>query len=357
MKQIFLICALSLIIGNVFSQKSEITFKTESHDFGTIKEIDGIKDFKFELTNTGQAPLMILKVKPSCGCTSTDYTKQPILPGKSGYIIASYNPKGRPGKFNKTITVTTNAENPTKIISFSGSVIPMEKGLDELYPVSFNGVKFQSRDLMLMKVKNTEILSDTFGIYNASEKPAKVTFSNMPAHIKIKAYPEVLKPQQKGYIKLEFDGGKSGEWGYTREQVSVVINDEEIKDNKVTVSTTVVEDFTKLTPAEIEKAPKLNIAEKTHDFGEVKQGEKTKYTFEFTNDGKSDLLIRKIKSNYSYVTAKLDKTKIKPGEKGSIAVEFDTKGKRGKQSCNITLISNDPLKSSTLLLVKSQVVE
>ena len=99
----------------------------------------------------------------------------------------------------------------------------------------------------------------------------------------------------------------------------------------------------------------MRLTNKRHDFGEVKQGEKLQCTFEFKNEGKSDLEIRKIKPNFSYVKATIDKTTIKANEKAIINVVFDTKGKRGKQSCNIKLITNDPKKSSNLLYVKAKV--
>ena len=355
MKNLYLLVTVFLIVGSVYSQKATIKFKHEKHDFGTIKEVDGKKDYKFEFTNTGKAPLMILKVKPSCGCTSTDYTKQPILPGKDGYIIASYDPKGRPGKFNKSIAVTTNADVPTKKISFSGTVIPKKKGIAEMYPVSFNGLRFKSKDFMLMKVKNTEVKTDTFGFVNTGEQLAKLSFSNIPSFVKIQFFPESVKPKQKGYVKVSYDGSKVGKWGYVRDQIYLMINGEKVKNNMFTITTTISEDFTKLSPSEIVNAPKLKLDKKKVDFGEVSAGDLLKCNFELTNEGKSDLVVRKLKANYSFVKTTLDKTTIKPNETVILKVEFDTKGKRGRQSCNIKLITNDPKRSSNLLFVRARV--
>lgn len=88
--------------------KTTIEFKTTTHDFGTLQEGDpAVAEFTFK--NTGKEPLIIQNVKPSCGCTTPYWSKDPIAPGKTGVIKASYGTKGRPGNFNKSVTVTSTA--------------------------------------------------------------------------------------------------------------------------------------------------------------------------------------------------------------------------------------------------------
>lgn len=106
-------------------KEAAIKFKNKTHDFGTIKEADGKVTCKFEFTNTGTAPLVIVSATASCGCTKPVFEEQPIQPGKSSEIRVSYNPAGRPGEFNKNITVKTNAPGAKKVVlKISGVVIP-----------------------------------------------------------------------------------------------------------------------------------------------------------------------------------------------------------------------------------------
>ena len=89
-------------------------------DFGNIpfgKPVSGT----FEVTNIGSETLVIKKVQGSCGCTATDYTKEPILPGEKGSILATYNAKTM-GSFNKTISVYTNAQEDPFILTVKGNV-------------------------------------------------------------------------------------------------------------------------------------------------------------------------------------------------------------------------------------------
>lgn len=102
-------------------------FMEESFDFGG-EIIDGEKvTHKFTFTNEGATPLIIEGVKASCGCTTPDWPKQPIAPGKTGEITATYNSKGRIGKFNKAIRITSNAATPTKVLYIKGAVIKANK--------------------------------------------------------------------------------------------------------------------------------------------------------------------------------------------------------------------------------------
>jgi len=102
----------------------EITFVKNLHDFGEIPNAgDGTYDFEFK--NTGKEPLTITNVRTSCGCTTPSWPKEPIAKGKTGVIKVKYDTK-RVGNFTKTITVTSNAKNPSEVLTIKGKVLPQE---------------------------------------------------------------------------------------------------------------------------------------------------------------------------------------------------------------------------------------
>ena len=94
-------------------------FEAETHNFGTVAE-GPTADYSFTFLNTGTEPIVIQRVQPACGCTAADWSKEPVMPGQKGYAKAVYNTQGRPGPFNKTVTVLTNAG--AKVLSFTGEV-------------------------------------------------------------------------------------------------------------------------------------------------------------------------------------------------------------------------------------------
>lgn len=92
-------------------------------EFGVIKKGEQ-KEHTYEITNTGANPLIISQVKPGCGCTVPDYTKEPILPGKKGMITLKFDSSSFDGLVNKQAEVYANVEKAPMIISFSADVQP-----------------------------------------------------------------------------------------------------------------------------------------------------------------------------------------------------------------------------------------
>lgn len=103
---------------------AQASFPEKTHDFGIIKEEKGPVSTVFEVINTGNKPLIIVDVTVSCGCTTHEYTKKPIAPGKRGKIKVFYNPAGRPGAFRKDIKVRTNGRERRTTLFIEGTTIP-----------------------------------------------------------------------------------------------------------------------------------------------------------------------------------------------------------------------------------------
>lgn len=100
---------------------SALAVEKEYH-FGTIQKGDSI-DHAFTIANTGSDPLIIKMVKASCGCTTVDWTRQPILPGKSGIIQSRFH-AGDPGIVRKSVVAEINASEPYMVFYLTGEVKP-----------------------------------------------------------------------------------------------------------------------------------------------------------------------------------------------------------------------------------------
>lgn len=100
---------------------AKITFEEKTHDFGDIKQGDKV-DYTFKFKNTGTEPLIISNVQTTCGCTATNWTKEPVAPGKTGEVTASFNSAGKMGQQNKVISVYYNGGMET--VSIVTNVLP-----------------------------------------------------------------------------------------------------------------------------------------------------------------------------------------------------------------------------------------
>lgn len=126
----YLIYALVFLAGVMFAftatgadKKPHIAFDKETHDFGKIREKGGKVTCEFTFSNAGAGNLVITDATAQCGCTKPTYPENPIAAGKTGVIKVTYNPMGRPGLFEKTVTVKTNG-HPKKVrLKIKGEVI------------------------------------------------------------------------------------------------------------------------------------------------------------------------------------------------------------------------------------------
>lgn len=100
---------------------SEIKFDTLRHNFGKFSKKDPIVKCEFGFTNTGTAPLVIHQAFASCGCTIPKFTKEPVKPGERGTVEITYNGTDKfPGRFQKTVTIRTNAVNEVVRLTIEG---------------------------------------------------------------------------------------------------------------------------------------------------------------------------------------------------------------------------------------------
>ncbi|MBI5540935.1 MAG: DUF1573 domain-containing protein [Bacteroidia bacterium] len=86
--------------------------------------------------------------------------------------------------------------------------------------------------------------------------------------------------------------------------------------------------------------PKFKWNEQVHDFGVIIQGEKVAYTYNFTNVGKSNLIISSVHASCGCTVPKYDTDPIAPGKTGKIEVVFDSSDRNGMQNKTLTVLAN-----------------
>jgi len=107
------------------------------HDFGTIMEIKGKVSYTFVLTNKDKSPVAITNVNAWCGCTTSEYSKAPIMPGKTGKVTVTFDPNSRPGKFSKEVVVMLNDGKAYMRLWVKGNVVHYLHPVTEDHPYYF----------------------------------------------------------------------------------------------------------------------------------------------------------------------------------------------------------------------------
>ncbi|MBK3519035.1 DUF1573 domain-containing protein [Carboxylicivirga marina] len=355
----YIILSLLVLIGvsQIEAQhaKPNLAFEKNIHNFGEVKEDGGTKTFEFKFKNTGGQPLVVHNVKASCGCTTPQWTRTPIPPGGSGYVRAIFDPRNRPGTFNKTITVSSNAQNATIILRINGKVLPREMTTADIYPRNMEKIRLETSHLAFTSMTPNQVKEESIKIISTSDKAIKLGFLNVPSHIKIKCIPEIVQPGKAAVITASYDAKAKNDWGFVTDNIFIIFDDVRKYSNRITVSASIQEDFASWDAEKIKNAPVVNISEKNWNFGEIKQGDVVKHQFEVQNTGKSELIIRKVKASCGCTAIKPAKTILAPGESTLIAAEFNSRGKSGRQTKTVRIVSNDPKNTTITLMITGNV--
>lgn len=320
-----------------FSQ-AVISFNTRVHDFGTIKEVNGGVTYDFEFVNSGKAPILIKNVESSCGCTSPEWTRQPVLPGKTGFVKATFSPKDRPGYFDKTITVYSNAQPSVVELKIKGSVEGKTRTVLDDYPYELpSGLRLPLEHISLMKVHKGEVKQMQIGVFNNAGKQVAASFAGLPAYIQMSIEPQQIPDKGKALITARYDTKLHGEYGLNKENVTLVMDG---KKYELAVSIFVEEDFKAINPA---TAPMIDADKKYYNFGQTAAAQSVSFAYQVKNTGKSVLKIHRVYTNDPRVTAGISKKELQPGESATLTAKTQGGAEAGKVACLVSVISNSPL--------------
>ena len=347
---------LLLFMGLSLSAQPKIVFDKTQHDFGKVSEGDGVASYDFRFTNAGATPLIIQDVRTTCGCTTPEWTKQPIRPGASGFIKVSYDVKGRPGAIDKTITVHSNSSSSPDNLRIVGEVVPVERHPSEAFRYPAGAIRLDDMHVAFNRMYSYEKPSLVVTAYNPGPDAVKISFINLPAHIKTEVTPVTIKKGEKASIKVTYDAARKNDWGFVTDRISMILNDNKTNDYKLTVTATIEEDFSRWTTAQLQNAPVVSIDRQIIEMGTIKKGEKKSVSVKLTNNGKSKLLIRRTDSASQLVTVSTP-TEINVGVSAEMTITFDSTDQSGEQSKAITLITNDPKNAQITLRLRADVTE
>jgi len=352
---------LALIICLPFSNqaqqaKSKITFEKLQHNFGTFKEELGIQTVAFNFKNDGGVPLILNNVQASCGCTTPEWTREPIAPGAKGIIKVSYDPKDRPGVFNKTIRVSSNAENADIVLTILGEVTARARTIEEDYPTQVGPLRAKTNYIAFPSIKENQVIKDSTEVINTSEQAVQLSFKTPPPYLSAVFKPAKLSPKQKGYVVVIFDATKIKAYGFISNRLYLNIDGQDDYRNSIAVSATLEEDFSKLSAEDLKNAPVVSYDMESFDFGDIKPNTKNEHTFNLKNTGKKDLIIRDVKSSCGCTAVSPSKNTVSAGESVPLKAVFDSTGKSGRQNKTITVITNDPKNPTSVLRISSNIL-
>lgn len=339
---IFAYFAVNIAIAQ--SKTTTVEFDTRTHNFGRIEEAAGTVSHTFSFKNTGSAPLVINAVNVTCGCTTPTWNRAPVMPGKEGTITVAYDPEGRPGVFDKPVSVIANIEGQRVVLTLKGTVNLRPRTINEDYPFSVgSGLRVAERSVIFGNLTRGVVNTSSLKIANDSDSPIKIGINRytLPSYIQIEPAKTTLAPKERSEIAVKIDASKSDKWGEIEFSYGFIING--IPQNiQIANRGVFVENFGNLTKEQLRNAPRSDYSSYFYHFSECARGAKLEHEFYVSNSGTSDLIIRFLDFDNTKMSSKTNQNVIKQGQTATITVSLKNTDKSGRIGESVRVITNDP---------------
>lgn len=347
MKMLF----LSILAALALVQDGNIKWDKTLHDFGDVSVTDGPLTCTYTLTNTGQEPIAIFEVVTSCGCTNVVWTKEPIQPGKTGTVSATYKNEDGPMPFDKTLTVYISGVKRPVILRLRGVVHGGKKTLSELYGAQKLGAfGIKNRQLKTRNLKQGQQVSEQVTVANLGKKPLQVTWTNVSEELTLSVEPNPIPAGSTATLTYTVSANleKYGRWQYT---ATPVLNGQKA-DGTLEITTWTQENFAVLDQATRDKSPIPYFTGSTVNLGTASKGAKLTAEFTCTNRGKSALHFYKADAESPALSLAEPLADVAPSKKGSVRFTLDTSLlETGENVIMVSLTTNSPLRPLINLFV------
>lgn len=203
---------ITLALGYSAIAFGQIRWVDRNFDFGLFREEEGVKRGEVRFVNNGSEPVAIVDAKVSCGCTAAEYSDTPVMPGDTATLRVSYDPKGRPGKFDKSVRVYFS-DGRNYLVRVQGNVLGTPESLAQFYPQEVGPLRLSTPRLDVGEIQYGHTRNYFITAYNQSLQTLKpeVTTSN-PA-LSIRATADTIAPGETVTYSLMLDTRKAGKQG------------------------------------------------------------------------------------------------------------------------------------------------
>lgn len=321
---------------------AQVRWLGQEHDFGAFNEDDGKVRTEFRFVNESARPVSIKMVRSSCGCTVPEYSHKPIQQGDTASITAVYNPTGRPGRFSKSLVAYLD-DGSQERLHIKGVVIGAQNTLRSRFPIEAGPVRLRSRIVPFGAVKSGKLKSQFVDVYNASAEPVVPRWKDVPPYLRITAAHDTVAPGEQGVYSMVFTSWNRIPYGILTDSITFEVPGAEPV--KVEIAAIIEEDFSGLSEKQLADAPRISLSTDMLDFGDFTpaSGPLTR-EFTVTNNGRSDLILRRVYTGDPGFTVKLPKSlKIKKGKSAKVSVTFNPEGfASGLLNARLQVIANDP---------------
>ena len=324
---------------------AEIVWLQKTYDFGLMKEADGPKTGVVSFVNKGSEPIAISGARPSCGCTSVEFSEDPVEPGDTASIAITYNPRGLPGKFDKSVRVYIG-ENDSYKIGIIGNVLGTPESLNSLYPYEAGPLRLS--DLRINAGEMTTGNSRNFFVraYNQTLDTVVPAWKCDNPALTVNLSEEKIAPGDIAVFAVFFNSGAVEEMGDLSIPIKITPdkNDKNSPEQTVEFVAKITPDFSKWTLEDVQNGPRCYLIPQKLDVGILSGNGSKALSFLIENQGKGKMNLFRIVPKSDAISIKKKPTSIKPSKSEEVRLNIILKSiPEGAFNIPVEVITDDPL--------------
>ncbi|MBQ2365498.1 MAG: DUF1573 domain-containing protein [Alistipes sp.] len=356
-------CLLIAILATVTTgraqeaEESRLVFTSQSINFGVINEEDGLATRRFNATNIGDTEIVVTEIITTCGCTTVCYDRHPIPAGDSFSFDVIYDPRNRPGRFERNIFVATNDSAEPITLKIFGRVEPRERTPYEIYPFDFGGgLRLQSNFHAFAYIEHGKSAEEHIGYINLSERDITLAVTPIESSGALTVeYPTTIAPNATGDIVLRYSLDEQSDKYGTMSDIMTIAVDGTTGTTRLSAYAIATDNFDSV---EDILAPKAIFSKKILKFGEILCANNIfEQEIVITNGGKAPLAIRRIESSSAAVTYHIaEGVEVAAAESVTLTVYVDTSLIEVRDmpfTARINIITNDPMQPLQVIKVNA----
>lgn len=362
MKTLYRILASAIFIMNlgalaVSAQEkigNSIEIDKTVHNFGDILVDSGPVSCTFTVRNTGSKPLVIYNAVTTCGCTKATWTKEPILPGKTGTISATYSNDEGPYPFDKSITVYFSEPKKPVTLKMRGVCMEEKLPLEQIYTMRYGPFGLREAYLKCGNMEQGSMKSNNVSVANLSDKPIRIEFGDVTDNLEISVTPNPIPAKETAEMSFCVKADRS-RWGKNYYWATPIIDGRTYRNSenssRIGIWAITKENFDHMSDDEKSKSARPQFESSTYSFGKIKKGTTVHAEFRFKNVGKSCFNVYKVDVD-AESWSHSDIPAAKPGEEVTFRVHLDTDNMPlGEVLAIVSLTTNSPLRPYVNLFI------
>ena len=334
-----------LLLALATAAGADIRWLEKDHDFGLMKEQAGPVTATSRFVNLGPDTVAVFSVRPSCGCTSADFSDAPVAPGDTAVISYTYDPYMRPGRFDKSVKVRM-ADGQRHSIRITGNVLGTPESVATLFPVDAGAMKLSDEIVNFGEVTFGRAPVGFINAYSMPLDSITPAAEEPTGSIRIKPSKPKAGPGDIVTYSATFESRRLGQYGPVEVPVRFCANPAADDPQWVTLyfRAFVLPDTQALALRQGDKRPVCDVTPDPVDLGADITEPELRAVISVTNTGSGPLEILRLHSPDKAISLGRIPKAVKPGKTARIQIRVDTQAlPDGPFRIPLDLITDDPL--------------